>query len=328
MTRHLEYPTLDVAARHYASEWMRPDRKSRAGNLIGGQAYVRENFQKFTFKDEFDYLLNSDAGIKAWLGGKALDEFEKMAHESFAPREDVVFARLLKEKLAIDPDGNHLSGVVGTTNLGSRIVGTRHKIIKTKRFGEIVLPKLVSWPVYAGEPEERDAGNPKLDMLPAGADPWPVDIVYMANVTNISAEVCIAALDQMTIALEEGSTAAEVRGRVGAQPADPDAAESGALLFTLVMTDPVTFAAAVDDADGSCSATAGAIADDVSADATDTLGYCRFAATGAGADDHIDGNATTDGTGATDWNTLAIVSGSTVSMTSAVLGMSQGSTAS
>ncbi|MEL0022526.1 MAG: hypothetical protein VW709_21895 [Rickettsiales bacterium] len=75
------------------------------------------------------------------------------------------------------------------------------------------------------------------------------------------------------------------------------------------------------------TATFDTITDDTSADATNTLAYCRFAATGTGADDHIDGNATTDTTGATDWNTLSIVSGSTVSMTSAVINLSQGSTA-
>ncbi len=325
MTRHLEYPTLDGAARHYAAEWMRPDRRTPSGKMwIGGQAYVLQDFRNFTFKDEFEYL---SEGIKGWLGGKALAEFETAAKEHFSPREDTVFAGLLKEKLAIDPNGNHIKGVIGSTNIGTRIVGLRHKLVVSRTFGELLLPKNEYWPVYAGEPEERELGTGRPDELPKDAEPWPVDIVY-ANITNISAEAAIAAVDTMTVRLEEGSTAATIRGREGTQPADPDATEDGILLFTLTMTDPNAFAGAVDDTDGTVSATAAAITDDVSADATNTLNYCRFGATGTGVDDHIDGNATTDGTGATDWNTLAIVSGSTVSMTSCVLGMSQGSTAS
>lgn len=325
MSRRLEVVTLENAAEHYASEFIRPNRRTPSNRRwIGGPAYVEQDFQLFTFRDEHNHMVEV---IKGWLGEKALAKFEAMAREKFAPRSDEVFARLLREKLAVDPDGNHIPGVIGTANIGTRIVGLRHKLIRSRTFGEILLPKNAYWPVYAGEPEERELSSRLPDPLPTDAEPWPLDIVF-ANITNISAELCIAALDRVTISLEEGSTAAEIRGRDGAQPADPDAAETGNLLFTLPMTDPATFAGAVDDGDGTCSATAAAITDDVSADFTATLGYCRFAATGTGADDHIDGNATTDGTGATDWNTLAIVSGSTVSMTSAVMGMSQGSTAS
>ena len=352
MTRVLDYATLDAAARHYASEWMREDRRTPSGkNWIGGQAFVEQEYQRFTFKDEFEYLLDSDGGIKAWLGGKALVEFETMAAEKFAPRDDVVFAELLRKKLAIDPNGNHIEGVVGITEIGRERITDRRPVLVRRPIVRPVIPgetagewKIVGyrehvsiqpvyWPIYAGEGEERAAGRIKFEIGAAGpgADPLPLTtepLALGANVTNISEELCRAALDQITARLEEGSTAAEIRGRVGAQPADPDAAESGVLLFTLPMTDPVAFAAAVDDGDGSCSATAGTITDDTSADAGGTLGYCRFAATGTGADDHLDGNATTDGTGATDWNTLVITAGSTISMTSAVAGMSQGSTAS
>ena len=87
-------------------------------------------------------------------------------------------------------------------------------------------------------------------------------------------------------------------------------------------------AAAVDDADGTVSAAFNAFTDATSADGTGTLGYGRVAATGTGADDHIDLNATTDGSGGLDTNTTAIVIGSTVSVTSGVLNLSQGSTAS
>lgn len=349
MPRKLDTTTLDGAAEFYATEFLRPSRWSpRDGRIaLGGRDWVVQCLYNAHFMDEHDYLVEQ---VKAWMGSKALVEFEKVQKEVFEPRDGALFQRLLAEKLAVDPDGNHVDGVVGTIEVGVRVVGREARLRRTPvckpvepgkidgewyiaDYRESMKSAPIYWPVYAGEGEERVAGRikasvgapgPGVDPLPPGTEPLPVG----ANVTNISAESCIAALDTMTIRLEEGTTAATIRGRTGAQPADPDAVETGTLLFTLTCTDPGTIAAAVDDADGTCSATFAAITDDSAADATGTLGYCRFGATGTGADDHIDGNATTDGTGATDWNTLSIVSGSTVSMTSAVLGMSQGSTAS
>jgi hypothetical protein len=307
---------------------------------------VLESLFNATFKDEHDYIV--EQMMDRFLSPAAKVEFEAEAKKRFTAREDAVFHDLLKEHLAISPAGAHIDGAIGKVELGNRVVAREARLVRRPvvrpvdpgdpagdwqivGYREHTRIAPVYWPVYAGEGHERAEGRirdvmghgPGADPLPPGAEPLAVG----ANVTNISAEACIAALDTMTARLEEGSTAATIRGRTGAQPADPDAAESGTLLFTLTCTDPTTIAAAVDDTDGSCSATFGSITDDTSADATNTLGYCRFGATGAGADDHIDGNATTDATGATDWNTLSIVSGSTVSMTSAVLGMSQGSTA-
>ena len=325
MPRQIDTATLDEAARHYAGEWMRPDRKSPSGLLyIGGPAYVLQDFQNFTFKDEFDYLLD---GIKQWLGARALGQFEKAA-KGFIPRDDGVFQQLLKERLAIDPDGNHIDGAIGTTELGNRIVGHRQKIIKTRRLGEVALLKHVYWPIYAGETEERIAGHIRTEIgVGAGADPLPPGAVSPsigATNPNISAEAAIAGCDAIVDRLDEGSTAATIRGRTGAQPADPDAAETGTLLFTLTMS-ATAFGNAADDAPGGL-ATAAAITDDSSADATGTLAYCRCGATGTGADDHIDGEA---GTSASDFNfnTLAITSGSTVSMSAFTVEVPQGATA-
>jgi hypothetical protein len=359
MARQLESATLDGAAEFYASEFLRPTRWTDKGLptekwggygvfdrvAIGGRDYVLQCLYNAHFKDEHDYLV---AQMKEWMGAKAISAFEAAGKDVFAPRKDKVFKDLLLERLAVDPDGNHVEGAIGKVNMGQRVVGRfpvlrRSPIVRPVEPGNIggdwhivgynekVIMGRDEWPIYAGETEERVAGRikenvgdagPGADQLPEGTEPLAVG----ANVTNISAEACIAALDTMTIRLEEGTTDATIRGRTGAQPADPDAAETGTLLFTLTCA-ATAIAGAVDDTDGTCSATFGAIADDTSADATDTLSYCRIGATGTGVDDHIDGNATTDATGATDWNTLSIVSGSTVSMTSAVLGMSQGSTA-
>lgn len=348
MTRLLDTATLDGAAEFYAAEILRPSRLSRRDPAValGGRDWVVQSLANATFKDEHDYLV---AQMKEHMGAKSLNLFDQLAGDHFAPRDDGIFADLLREHLAIDPDGNHIEGAIGRVQLGNRVIGrrlvaVRFPIVKPRDpinpggewyiagYRERAKGALDCWPVYVGEGHERVAGRvkenagdpgPGADPLPPGAEAMPLG----ANVTNISAEACIAALDTMTLRLDEGSTAATCRGRVGAQPADPDAAESGALLFILTMSDPAILGA-VDDTDGSCSAAFDTINDDSAADATGTLGYCRFGATGTGVDDHIDGNATTDGSGATDWNTLSIVSGSTVSMTSASLGMSQGSTAS
>ena len=361
MTRSLEIATLDGAAEFYAAEFLRPTRWSKnetpsagwAGIgvfprvALAGRDYVLQSLFNATFKDEHEHLISQ---MKGWMGSKTLASFEAAAKATFAPREDKVFAKMLKEHLAIDPGGKHIEGAIGKVEVDrSRVVAREMRLVRRPvvkpidpgnpagnweivRYNEHMRSVPIYWPIYAGEGIERAEGRikakvgdpgPGADPLPETAEPLAVG----ANVTNISAEACIAALDAVQVRLDEGDAAANIRGRTGSQPADPDAAETGTLLFTLVCTDPAV-AGAVDDTDGTCSGTFSSITDDSSADATNTLTYCRFAAMGTGADDHIDGNATTDGSGATDWNTVSIVSGSTVSMTSAVLGQSQGSTAS
>ncbi len=349
MARQLNTKTLDGAAEFYASEFLRPTRWSKVDGkrALGGRDWVIQNLLHAHFKDEHEYLVEQ---MKEWMGPKALDKFDAAAKSTFSPRSDNVLAEQLLKRLAIDIDGKHVEGAIGSVEVDrSRIVERkplliRRPIVKPVEPGNLggewkivgynehmAVGKQV-WPIYAGETDERIAGRVKsrVGAPGPGADPFPPGVEPMAvgaNVTNISEESCIAALDVMNARLDEGASAGEIRGRTGAQPADPDASETGTLLFTLTLTTPTAIAAAIDDTDGSCSAAFGSIADDTSADATDTLSYCRFAAVGAGLDDHIDGNATTDASGATDWNTLEIVSGSTVSMTSASLGMSQGSTA-
>jgi|GEM_PF-2363942 len=347
MGRQLDIDTLQIAARHFASEWMRDDRKNPSRKLfIGGPSYVLQEFYNFSYKDEFERLVNADDGIKAWLSGKALADFETRSGKVFSPRDDAVFANLLREKLAIDPDGNHIDGVIGTVQVGVRPIAkrifnveARDSIARRKRLGlsisdgadereMIQAVRLLVWPVYAGEAEERAAESSSPDVLPEDAMPTLPDGRRPGGVgatnPNISAESAIAALDAIVDSLDEGSTAATIRGRTGAQPDDPDDTESGTLLFTLTMSDPA-FGAASDDTPGAI-ATAETVTDDASADATGTLGYCRAGATGTGADDHIDGSA---GTSDADFifNTLAIVSGATVSMSSFTVSLPQGSSA-
>lgn len=306
-TRTLNTATLDGAARDWAGQWFLPSRYSRTspGVAISGRDWVLQSFYNAHFKDEFEYLLPR---FRAQLGPDAVKEFDKAAAERFTPRDDAVFEELLAEKLAINPAGEAIRGKLGTVIIGERIVGHRPKIVKLKKGREITILKPVKEPVYAGDTDFMASMN--------------------ATVMNISAEIAILGLDAALDGLDEGTGAAVIQGRTGAQPADPDAATTGTNLFTLVMSDPA-FAAASDQANGTVQAAASAITDDSSADATGTLGYCRVSATNDGAtplDDHIDGEAGTSGADF-NYNTLAIVSGATVSMTSYTVTWSQGSTA-
>ncbi len=294
MTRNLDTATLDGAAKHYAGLFLR-DTEPFPREWVMGQ------FFNFTFKDEFDYLTGA---IRGQLGAVALADFDARAKKAFKPRSEATFAGLLADKLAIAPDGAHIPGKIGTANLGARVVGKR-----IDRNGAI---RNAYWPIYAGEGEERAADSGVADALPEGTEPLPLGALN----TRIANVIAIKACDIIVDELDTGTADGMIEGRSGAQPADPDTAVTGTLLFALDLATPA-FGAAVDDAPGAI-ATAGAIADDTSADNTGTLGYCRASSSNSfptPLDDLIDGEAGTSGADF-NFNTLSIVSGSTVSMTS------------
>ncbi len=300
--RNLDIPTLQGFGRHLAASFMRPTIQKDSGLFVDGPEYVMQDLQKLTFKDEFEKVVGF---TKEWLGTKAIVEFDRLAGNAFTPREDAVFHRLLREKLAVDPEGSHIEGVRGTTIVGGRIVGMR---LNTRG-----IPVNAYWPIYAGESEERIRGlTSAVDPLPEGAVSPPLSALN-TRIANVAA---IAGADAVVDLLDGGTGAAVIQGRSGAQPADPDTTVSGTLLFTLVCSDPAFGAAA--DANPGGRATASSITDDSSADATGTLGYCRASSTNDGAtplDDLIDGEA---GTSSADFifNTLSITAGATVSMSS------------
>lgn len=331
MTRQIDTATLDGAAGYYASLYMRD-----AGPF--DRAWVMKQFHNFDFKDEFEYLIDA---VSKNLGSVPATDFgmrlDKLIKDR--PRDDALFHGLLRERLAIGPDGDHLDGAIGLVQMGSRLIGLHDIEVETpeslRRRRALGLPKSQRrthlkrvphyWPIYAGEGEERAAGSKAPDVLPDGTPPLPVG----AQVMNVSAEIAILGLDALLDGLDEGTSNATIQGRSGAQPADPDAAVTGTLGFSLAMSDPA-FAGASDQADGTVQAAASAISDDSSADATITLGYNRVSATNDGItpiDDHIDGEAGTSGADF-NFNTLSIVSGATISMSAYTITQSQGSTAS
>jgi len=326
--RKLETATLDNAAKDYATHFLLPTR-FHANRPTSGRDWVLGNLRNMRYKDEFEYLIPR---MKDWMAQRTLSDF---SGEALPDRTDDEHERNLAEWLAVDPDGNHIKGRRGKVEIGRRQMGVApfevetiesirrrrdkglpiHAPGRTDRETHLVM-RSFTWPIFAGEEEERAAGNPNMDSLV---------LAYqhsMAEVTTISYELAAAMLDQLTIRLEEGSTAATIRGRTGAQPVDPDAAETGTLLFTLTCTDPATFGAAADQ-NPNARITAGTVTGDSSADATNTLTYCRAGATGTGADDHIDGNALTAAASFV-FNTVSIVAGATVDLTSWTITLPQG----
>jgi hypothetical protein len=138
----------------------------------------------------------------------------------------------------------------------------------------------------------------------------------MALNTRISNAVAVAACDAVVDAIDGGTGAGIVRIYTGAQPADPDTAPTGTLLATLVCSDPA-FGAASDAAPGG-QATANAVTDDSSADATGTAGWFRVFSTNDGAtplNAIMDGECGTSGADM-NLNSTSISAGATVSITS------------
>lgn len=132
----------------------------------------------------------------------------------------------------------------------------------------------------------------------------------MALNTRISNAAAKAACDAIVDLIDGGAGAGYVEIRTGSQPADPDAAATGTLLGTLTCTDPA-FGAAADATPGG-EATAAAITDDSSADATGTAGYFRAYDSNSVA--ILDGECGTSGADM-NLNTLSITIGGTISIT-------------
>lgn len=353
MTEHrrpIDTKTLDAAARFYASRFLLDDveHPTIKGRFTAGPSFVMREMYQFTFKDEFDHIR---AAIGQNMGPLNQDKFERLAKQHFEPRSEDLFANLLDERLGIRPDGSRIPRRIGKTVVGSRFVDVQRFEVETqgsiRRRKELGLPihvpdrsdretrwvfRRVAWNIYAGEEEERAAAaaaeqagrsyDRVFDELPDGWEFAGLPRIRGGGYDpQISNEAALAACNAIVDLLDEGSTAAEIRGRTGTKPAGVDATETGTLLFTLPMSDPA-FGNAADIAPGA-RATANSITDDSSADDTGTLTYCRAAATGTGADDHIDGEG---GTAASDFifNTQAVVAGALISMSAFTFTMPEG----
>ena len=342
MSRNLSVSVLEDRAKFYAYQWLSPDvTDPSTGKPRFGPKLVLRDMQNLAYKDEFNVVY---ANMNDLMGKKAWADFEKEFKKIATPREDKVLAQELKRRLAIDPDGNHIDGMIGVTKVGGRRIGTKivevEPIWSIQRRQALGLPKkgnrqtihkIVNddWPIYAGEEQERASGNAKLDRIPG-----PIEAALTAFMedesgalnTRVSSEAVIAGLDALVIRLDEGTLGSLIVGYATAQATDPDTAVGGQTkLFSCVTTGTVTFIAPSTDAGGNALATANAITDDTSADATATLDWIRASSSSSSLvalDDHIDGEADTTGS---DWtfNTVAIVTAATVSITSWTCSLSE-----
>lgn len=130
---------------------------------------------------------------------------------------------------------------------------------------------------------------------------------------NINNALAIIAANAVVDAVDNGALAGTIQIRTGAPPATVDLVDTGTLLGTLTFSDPA-FGAAV-DANPGAIATANAITDDTSADATGTAGYFRvFDSDAVGI---FQGTIGVTGSGdPLELNSVAITIGSAISITS------------
>lgn len=127
--------------------------------------------------------------------------------------------------------------------------------------------------------------------------------------TRISTAARNAAADGVVDLLDAGLAAGYIQIYTGTQPATPNTAATGTLLGTLTLSDPAFGAAA------SGTATAAAITDDTSADASGTAGW--FRALDSNANPVIDGSITgIGGGGDMEMDDTNIVAGGVISVTS------------
>lgn len=342
MPRQLDTDTLDNYGRQFAVWWMQGH---QSGFPERDRMWLRQEMFNLTMKDAFEHVAKAVAPhLSKADQGDWRDMIQSLQKEH--PRSVNAHKEFLADRLAIDLDGNHIPGRRGSVQEGARHVGMhaveveapwsirRRKLLGLPKFNpdgssnRTVMSKVVPlhWPIYAGEEEERlRIKRGERQFVEDGLDPidpFPPSNPVMALNTRISNECAILACNAIVDNLDEGTGAAVIQGRSGTQPADPDTAVGGTLLFTLVCS-ATAFGGAVDNT-GKATATAGDINDDTSADTDGTLSYCRCSSSNDGAtplDDHIDGEAAAPSGGDFNFNTLSIVSGSTVSMTSWTVSM-------
>lgn len=334
MARNLNVAALTGRGEFYALQWLSPDvTDPSTGKPRFGPALVLRDLHHLTFKDEFDVVFEA---MRGELGKSAWARFEKAWKKKAEPREDKVFHDLLKTKLAVTPDGQHMDGAIGSTVMGGRRIGTQiveveahDSIMRRKRLGlpkegnRELVHKIINldWPIYAGEEQERANKSGVADPIPGrlgNAIKTFLEDESGALAPSVSNESILLGANALGDNLDEGSKGSVISGYTTAQATDADTAVGAQTkLFTCRTTGTVTFGAATDAGPGGIK-TANAITDDTSADATDTLVWCRASSSNTdfvALDDHIDGSA---GVGTFDWvfNTAAIVSGGTVSITS------------
>jgi hypothetical protein len=132
----------------------------------------------------------------------------------------------------------------------------------------------------------------------------------MANLFKLGTVPRNAACDGIVDALDGGTPPGRIEHRTGAQPANVNDPSSGVLLGTNLFGNPA-FGSAV-----AGTATANAISNDASADASGTAGYFRgYAGGGADTAALFQGNSATGGADM-NWDNNVVVSGGVIAISS------------
>ncbi len=329
--RTLNTATLDMAAYAWVGQWYAPTvwSKTVKERAIGGRDWVAQSFYNADYMDEFKYLMPR---FLAELGPTAKKDFLAATGDMFTKRNTADFEEVLARKLAINPAGEHIKGKIGTGIVGQWLGGMhtievetkeslayrrKNKLDKSHRktYTKVVRQRTN---IYEGEVEEhghQSIANFIRDQ--SGA--------FAMNIGNADA---ILALDALLDSVDAGAGAATIDIRSGTQPADPDAAATGTRAAALVTT-ATMFNGAADQSDGTVDAAAGTINDSTSETATQTAPYYDVGSTTTPPtliDQHISGECGTSGADM-NFNTLAFVSGATVSITSYVITMDLGTSA-
>jgi hypothetical protein len=135
--------------------------------------------------------------------------------------------------------------------------------------------------------------------------------------TRISTAARNASASAIAALLDAGAGAGKLEVRTGTQPATANTAATGTLLGTLTLSDPA-FGTPVTGV-----VTAGAITGDTSADASGTAGW--FRAYDSDSNPVLDGSVTaTGGGGDLQLNSVSIVAGGTINVTSWTITMAAG----
>jgi len=129
--------------------------------------------------------------------------------------------------------------------------------------------------------------------------------------TKIGTTARNAAADGIVDRVDDGASAGYIQVRTGAAPTNPGDANSGTLLATLPMSDPAFGAASAG------VATASAITNDSSADASGTAGHFRVFDSNNVC--HIQGNCAEGSGGEMNFDDADIVAGGVVAVTSFTL---------
>jgi len=154
MPRQLDMATLENYGRQFAVWWIQGH---QTGFPERDRGWLKQELYNLHFKDEWEHVV---AAARGRLVGEDLDAFDTMLNQlkTDTPRSDKMFATELKDRLAVDPDGNHVPGAIGKVIVGSRVVGKR-----VNRAGSV---RNAYWPVYAGEEEERATNSDVPEPLP------------------------------------------------------------------------------------------------------------------------------------------------------------------